>query len=54
MFGLAIAIMSYACLILALINNVKYGSVPANVNLSVRIAQYLSILIALLMEEGEI
>lgn len=52
-FGLGIAAMSYACLILALINNVKNGSIPANVDLSVRIAQYLSILIALLMEEGE-
>ena len=49
-FGLGIAAMSYACLILALINNLQNGDVPANVSKAVRIAQYLSILIALLSE----
>ena len=49
-FGVGIAAMSYACLILALINNLQNGDVPANVSKAVRIAQYLSILIALLSE----
>ena len=49
-FGLGIAAMSYACLILALINNLQNGDVPANVSKAVRIAQYLSILIGLLSE----
>ena len=52
-FGLGIAIMSFACLILALIDNVQNGEVPYNVPVTVRTAQYLSIIIALLMEEGE-
>ncbi|KAL7553920.1 hypothetical protein ACHAWF_017444 [Thalassiosira exigua] len=52
LFSLGIAAISYACLILALLNNLTTGHIPANVDLSVRIAQYLSILIALLMEEG--
>jgi len=56
-FAVGIAIMSYLCLILTLENNVSDGSegnridVPANVSTSVRVAQYLSILVALLMEE---
>ena len=49
-FSVGIAAMSYACLILALINNLQNGDVPANVSKAVRIAQYLSILIALLSE----
>jgi len=52
-FGLGIAVMSFTCLILALVDNVQNGEVPFNVNVSVRIAQYLSIVIALLMEEGK-
>lgn len=52
-FGLGIAIMSFACLILALVDNVQNGEVPYNVPVTVRTAQYLSIFIALLMEEGE-
>lgn len=52
-FGLGIAIMSFACLILALVDNVQHGEVPYNVPVTVRTAQYLSIIIALLMEEGE-
>ena len=52
-FGLGISVMSFVCLILALVDNVQNGSVPFNVNVSVRIAQYLSIVIALLMEEGK-
>ncbi|KAL7549674.1 LOW QUALITY PROTEIN: hypothetical protein ACHAWF_012944, partial [Thalassiosira exigua] len=50
-FGVGIAAMSYACLVLALINHLTRGSIPANVDWSVRTAQYLSILVALLMEE---
>ena len=53
-FGLAISVMSFTCLILALVDNVQNGEVPFNVNVSVRIAQYLSIVIALLMEEGKL
>jgi len=51
MFGVTIAGMSLACLFLALINNTQDWSVPANVAIEVKIAQYLSIFIALLMEE---
>ena len=52
-FGLGISVMSFVCLILALVDNLQNGEVPYNVPVSVRIAQYLSIVIALLMEEGE-
>ena len=52
-FGLGISVMSFTCLILALVDNVHNGEIPYNVPISVRIAQYLSIVIALLMEEGE-
>ena len=52
-FGLGISVMSVVCLLLALVDNVQNGEVPFNVNVSVRIAQYMSIVIALLMEEGE-
>jgi len=51
MFSWGIAAMSCTCLTLALINNITCEEVPASVNTSVRIAQYLAILIALLMEE---
>jgi len=50
-FSLIIAAVSYACLSLALCNNISNGIIPIDVDLSVRIAQYFSILIALLMEE---
>ena len=59
-FGTVIVAMSCLCLILVLLNNLHGGSegnvfdVPANVSTHVRAAQYLSILVALLMEEGEI
>ena len=52
-----IAAMSFLCLILALLNNLpRPGNgvqdvIPANVGKSVKIAQYCSIFIALLMEE---
>jgi len=52
-FGFGISVMSFVCLLLALVDNVQNGEVPFNVNVSVRIAQYLSIVIALLMEEGK-
>ena len=51
LFSLYIAVMSYGCLIIAFIDNVKHNDVPENVEISVRIAQYMAILIALLMEE---
>ncbi|KAL7533728.1 hypothetical protein ACHAXR_006358 [Thalassiosira sp. AJA248-18] len=51
LFSLGIAAISYGCLALALVYNVKHGCIPTNVVSSVRVAQYLSILIALLMEE---
>lgn len=41
-FGLWIAALSCGCLVLALINNLNRGSIPTNVDWSVRIAQYLS------------
>ena len=40
-FGVGIAAISYTCLILALINNLTSGKVPSNVDVCVRIAQYL-------------
>ena len=52
-FGLGISVMSFTCLILALVDNLQNGEIPYNVPISVRIAQYLSIVIALLMEEGK-
>lgn len=51
LFSLYIAVMSYGCLIIAFIDNLKHNDVPENVEISVRIAQYMAILIALLMEE---
>ena len=48
-FAIGIAVISYTCLALALQNNLKCGVIPSNVDISVRVAQYLSVLIALLM-----
>lgn len=48
-FAVAILFISFACLGLAFFN--ELGSIPFNVTRQVRFAQYLSILIALLMEE---
>ena len=53
-FGLGISVMSFVCLILALVDNIENGEIPFNVPVTVRIAQYLSIVIALLMEEGKL
>ena len=52
-FGLVILSISFTCLGLAFVNNWTEDDYPYNVSPSVRAAQYLSILIALLMEEGE-
>ena len=48
-FAIGIAVIGYTCLALALQNNLKCGIIPSNVDISVRVAQYLSVLIALLM-----
>ena len=58
LFGFGILFMTYACLILAFASNIKDGAgvhvdVPYNVTPAVRVAQYLSIFIALLMENGK-
>jgi len=45
------AAICYASLILALIYNVSNGEVPPNVETSVRIAQYLAVGIAMVMED---
>ena len=54
-FSVAIATLSILCLLLALTNNGitldGIGQVPANVGIAVKIAQFASIFIALLMEE---
>eukprot|EP00571_Detonula_confervacea_P010374 CAMPEP_0172301852 /NCGR_PEP_ID=MMETSP1058-20130122/3671_1 /TAXON_ID=83371 /ORGANISM="Detonula confervacea, Strain CCMP 353" /LENGTH=597 /DNA_ID=CAMNT_0013012139 /DNA_START=29 /DNA_END=1819 /DNA_ORIENTATION=+ len=50
-FALGLFTMSTTCLVLALVNNINTNDIPANVMPAVRTAQYLSILIALLMEE---
>ncbi|KAL7526685.1 hypothetical protein ACHAWF_001874 [Thalassiosira exigua] len=56
-FSFAIMVMTYTCLVLALLNNVggwyprNRFNVPVGVTLDVKIAQYLAILIGLLMEE---
>merc|ERR1719491_245099 len=52
-FSLVIAVISYTCLIMALINNLNKGTIPTNVVVSVAVAQYMGVLISLLME-GEI
>jgi hypothetical protein len=57
-FAIVIAFICCSCLVMALVDNLKNSgddargiiSVPANVGLSVTVAQYLSILIALIME----
>mmetsp|Transcript_9587 Transcript_9587/g.16316 ORF Transcript_9587/g.16316 Transcript_9587/m.16316 type:complete len:607 (-) Transcript_9587:340-2160(-) len=49
-FSLLIACMTYACLCIALFDNAN-KDVPVNVSSCVRAAQYMGILIALLMEE---
>jgi hypothetical protein len=41
LFSLYIAVMSYGCLIIALIDNLAHNDVPENVEISVRIAQYM-------------
>ncbi len=58
-FALAIAALSIGCLALAFINALDGGtalnpfSVPENISSSTRGAQYLSIFVVLLMEEGK-
>ena len=59
-FGFAFVVLcgSFSCLLLALWDNLSGSSpenplnVPANVSVQVRAAQFLSILIAMVMEEG--
>ena len=57
-FGLAVMSVSYTCLLLALVNNLydNYSpdnpfAVPVRVSTDVKIAQYLALLIGLVMEE---
>ncbi|KAK1742262.1 putative EGF-like domain-containing protein-like protein [Skeletonema marinoi] len=56
-FALMIVLMSYTCLFLACYNNMQGGSdgnrlnVPFGVEVDVRVAQYLSLIIGLIMEE---
>lgn len=52
MYGFAIFLLSFACLVLAFAYNIQ-EPVPYNVTTSVRVAQYLSIVIAIVSEEGE-
>ena len=52
-FAVGILLISFGCLGLAFVNNIDVNDVPVNVTPAVRGAQYLSILVALLMEEGE-
>lgn len=52
-FAVGILLTSFGCLGLAFINNVDVNEIPVNVTPAVRGAQYLSILVVLLMEEGE-
>ena len=54
LFALGIAAISVTSLAMALFNNLEDNEIPANVTVPVRIAQYLAIFIALLMEEGEL
>lgn len=49
-FGLGIAAMSCTCLGLALCNNIQTEVIPANVDVSVRIAQYLCELVLYVVE----
>jgi hypothetical protein len=41
LFSLYIAVMSYGCLIIALIDNLAHNDVPENVEIPVRVAQYM-------------
>ncbi|KAL9180841.1 hypothetical protein ACHAXT_011294 [Thalassiosira profunda] len=50
-FAVGILLISFGCLGLAFVNNIDVNDVPVNVTPAVRGAQYLSILVALLMEE---
>ena len=57
-FALGIVAISYTCLILALFNNIYEDNppwnplnIPVGVSLDVRVAQYLSLMIGLIMEE---
>ena len=50
LFSVGIAGICCTCLLLALINNLQNGQVPANVDVSVRIAQYMSILVSSTIE----
>ena len=58
-FSMGIVLLSYACLFLAWWNNLNLDdpenpfNIPVNVSIEVRVAQYLAIFIALLMEEGK-
>ena len=59
LFATCITVICVMSLSMALINNLEMGGpgnlmgVPANVSRAVKIAQYLAILITLIMEEGE-
>lgn len=50
LFSVGIAGICCTCLLLALINNLQNGQVPANVDVSVKIAQYMSILVSSTIE----
>ena len=52
-FAFGILVVSICCLALAFANSLTTNEIPVNVSWSVRGAQYLSIIIALLMEEGK-
>ena len=52
-FAFGILVVSICCLALAFANSLTTNDIPVNVSWSVRGAQYLSIIIALLMEEGK-
>jgi hypothetical protein len=52
-FATVILIMSALCLVLAFSDKFKSGRIPVNVTPAVKVAQYLSIFISILMEEGE-
>jgi len=58
LFALGIVMLSYTCLVLALYNNIADGNSPGNfmnvpvgVTIDVKVAQYLSLLVGLIMEE---
>ncbi|KAL7534025.1 hypothetical protein ACHAXR_005587 [Thalassiosira sp. AJA248-18] len=53
-FAVGILAISFLCLGLAFANTLQTNDIPVNVSWGVRGAQYLSIIIALLMEEGEV